>query len=131
MYTNLSDSGRDLNPVDHHGTQTAIPATGVRINDLRNDRTIPYEERRKHPRRECDIAARVKLIDPLVSLSPSAPARVLNRSADGLKIRVARPVLVGALVHVRMAGQIFGGEVRYCMSNGTEFDIGVRIVQTY
>ena len=66
------------------------------------------EDRRKEPRLEEDTPARLKILHPLISMGPSIHARILNRSASGVKLRVPHSVFVGALVLVRLlAGLVF------------------------
>jgi hypothetical protein len=119
MQTNTAHLGRGPIPAHDH-RDTAPPG-------LAQERRV---ERRKQPRENVDSAARVKVINPLMSTDPAAAARVLNRSASGLKVKVPCSVFVGALIQVRMPGEILLGEVRYCVSNGAEFDIGVRLVES-
>ena len=69
----------------------------------------------------------IKILDPLTSIGPSAPAQLLNASAQSLHLRVSRLMLVGSQVHVRSPlGSAFG-RVRYCFWVGSEFQIGVRL----
>jgi hypothetical protein len=69
----------------------------------------------------------IKILDPLTSIGPSAPAQVLKASPQALHMRVSRLMLVGSQVHVRsLLGQRFG-RVRYCFPVGPEFQIGVRL----
>jgi hypothetical protein len=72
-------------------------------------------------------STRIKILDPITSIGPSAPAHLLNASRQALHLRVSRLMLVGARVHVRSPlGQGFGS-VRYCIPAGPEFQIGVRL----
>lgn len=69
----------------------------------------------------------IKILDPLTSIGPSAPAQLLNASRQALHMRVSRLMLVGSQVYVRSPlGQSFG-RVRYCFPVGSEFQIGVRL----
>src|SRR5580700_2468866 len=62
----------------------------------------------------------IKILDPLTSIGPSAPAQVLKASPQALHMRVSRLMLVGSQVHVRsLLGQRFG-RVRYCFPVGPE-----------
>jgi hypothetical protein len=77
--------------------------------------------------RQSNSAARIKILNPLTSIGPSAPAHLLNASPQSLHVRVSRLMVVGARVHVRSPlGQGFGS-VRYCIPAGSEFQIGVRL----
>ena len=71
--------------------------------------------------------ARVKVLDPITSLGPSAPGQLLAASSTGLHLRVSRLLFVGAMVQVRSSiGTVFG-RVRYCFPAGSEFQIGVKV----
>jgi hypothetical protein len=123
MQTNTAEFGREAIPVRDlrgHETSQTLGLAGEGV-----------VERRKHPRHDVDSAARVKVIDPIMSTGPAAVARVLNRSAGGLKVKVPGSVFVGALVQILMPGEILLGEVRYCLANGADFDIGVRVVESW
>ena len=77
--------------------------------------------------RQINSVARIKILDPITSIGPSAPAHLLNASPQSLHVRVSRLMFVGARVHVRSPlGQGFGS-VRYCIPAGSEFQIGVRL----
>jgi len=66
-----------------------------------------------------------------MSTGPSASACVLDRSTSGVKLQMPHSVLMGSIVQVRLAGEIFHGEVRYCLPNGAKFDVGIRIVELW
>jgi hypothetical protein len=70
---------------------------------------------------------RVKVLDPITSLGPSAPARLMATCESGMHIRVATPIFVGALVQVRSSDLSAFGRVRYCIPVGLEFQIGVKV----
>ncbi len=74
-----------------------------------------------------NAAARIKVLDPITSLAPSAPADVLQGSPRSLHVRVSRFIYVGALVHVRSSLGLAVGQVRYCIPVGSEFQIGVKL----
>ena len=78
-----------------------------------------------------DIAVRMKVINPLMSTGPASSARVRERSTGGLKLLTSRPAMVGALVQVLMQGKVVMGEVRHCSSAGAEFQLGIRIVESF
>jgi hypothetical protein len=69
----------------------------------------------------------IKILDPLTSIGPSAPAHLLNASPQSLHMRVSRLMLVGSQVHVRLQLGQRSGRVRYCIPAGSEFQIGVRL----
>jgi hypothetical protein len=59
------------------------------------------------------IEGRIKIIDPLVTMGPSARVEVVNWSDSDVCVRLPRQVLVGTMVHMRTADKIFVGEVRH------------------
>lgn len=95
------------------------------VESLRPFATGSREDRRKEPRVSENAPARVKMLHPLISTGPSIHARILNRSASGVKLQVPHSVLVGALVLIRLPDTVVFGKVRYCISAGTEFQVGV------
>jgi len=79
------------------------------------------------PQINSNVAARIKVLDPITSVGPSAPAHLLNMLSQGLHVRVCRLMLVGARIHVRSPlGHAFGN-VRYCIPAGLGFQIGVKL----
>jgi hypothetical protein len=77
---------------------------------------------------ECrPMPSRVKVLDPITSLGPSAPARLMAICESGMHVRVASPIFVGALVQVRSSDVSAFGRVRYCIPVGSEFQIGVKV----
>jgi hypothetical protein len=75
--------------------------------------------------------ARVKVVDPLATIGPSTPPRILSSSDTGLSLEMRREVLPGSLLHVRTRDRIFLGRVHRCVPLGTEFEIAVQIVETF
>ena len=71
--------------------------------------------------------ARIKGLDPLTSIGPSTTGQVLDTSSNGLKLKVARAFLPGAVVQIRFQDQIVLGTVKYCIPSGAEFHIGVQL----
>ena len=77
---------------------------------------------------ECSpTPTRVKVLDPIVSLGPSAPARLMAICGSGMHVRVSSSIFVGALVQVRSSALSAFGRVRYCFPVGAEFQIGVKV----
>jgi hypothetical protein len=74
-------------------------------------------------------AARIKVIDPLLSLGPSDPARLLSRSNTCLNVLVSRAIFAGSMVYLRLSEGIAFGRVRRCMASGDEFEIAVEVTQ--
>jgi len=77
------------------------------------------------------IDARMKVIDPLISMGPSTPVRVIQWSESEVGIRVPGDVFVGAMIHLRMPDRMIFGEVRYCVPVREEFQIRVRVRDTF
>jgi hypothetical protein len=71
-------------------------------------------------------AARMKVIDPLVSAGPATHVQVLEWGSE-LYVRVPCAVFVGALVHVRMATRIVVGEVRQCVRTDSGYEIRANV----
>ncbi len=69
--------------------------------------------------------ARVKVLDPLTSSGPSMHAELLSFSDADLHLRVPRRILIGSTVQVRTRGRLAFGEVRYSVSAGEQYEIGV------
>jgi hypothetical protein len=74
------------------------------------------------------IDGRMKIIDPLLTMGPSARVEVVNWSDSEVCVRLPRQVLVGAMVHLRTADNIFVGEVRHAhpLESGHEIHIRVK-----
>jgi hypothetical protein len=52
---------------------------------------------------------------------------MLDRSTEGLSVRIAHSLSAGTLVQVRLEDSVVLGEVRYCERAGDAFRIGIRI----
>jgi hypothetical protein len=74
------------------------------------------------------IEGRMKMIDPLLTMGPSARVEVVNWSDSDVCVRLPRQVLVGTMVHLRTANKIFVGEVRraHALESGHEIHIQVK-----
>jgi hypothetical protein len=88
-------------------------------------------ERRIEIRIATDGPARVKVLDPLISLGPSFQASLVDTSDKGLKLQVPRSILPGSVVQIRLQDRIVLGEVRYCNPSGSEFHIGLRLKEEW
>ena len=84
-------------------------------------------DRRKHPRVLIDVPARVKLLDPLETMGPSRPARVIEISRSGMKVRVKRDFMIGAVIQIIVKETFYLGTVRYTRQTDEGFDVGVRL----
>jgi len=77
--------------------------------------------------RQVSSWARIKILNPITSIGPSAMVYLLTASPRSLHVRVPRVVWVGARVHV-LSPLVQGfGTVRYSIPAGREFQIGVRL----
>lgn len=86
-------------------------------------------ERRREPRVRVDIAARVKSLSPLTSTGPATRARIVEISYHGMKLRLAKELMVGGLVQIIVSGKILMGTVRHVQHRDTEFEVGVRLTE--
>jgi hypothetical protein len=117
------------------GPNPVLSALQAHLHECRACQTelvakLKEEEAAGNPLINSNTPARIKVLDPITSVGPSAPAHLLNASSQSLHVRVSRLMLIGALVHVRSPlGQAFGS-VRYCIPAGTEFQIGVKLETT-
>jgi hypothetical protein len=99
--------------------------------DMSMDSTRQGVELRSEARVAEDSPARIKVLDPMISLGPSFHARVVNTSSKGLKVRVPRSILQGSVVQVRFQERIVLGKVKYCTPVEDEFDIGIRLKEDW
>jgi hypothetical protein len=87
-------------------------------------------DRRKHPRVLMDVPARVKLVNPLETMGPSTPARVVEISRSGMKVRTRRDFMIGAAIQVIVKETFYLGTVRHTRQRDDAFDVGVRLNET-
>lgn len=86
-------------------------------------------ERRREIRSPANIRARLKSLNPVTSIGPSTVAQIVEVSEHGLKIRVNRPLTIGATVQILAEGKIILGRVRHCLSVDMDYHIGIQIVE--
>jgi PilZ domain len=84
-------------------------------------------DRRKHPRVPVDVPARVKLLEPLETMGPSKPARVIEISRSGMKIRAKHDFMIGAVIQIIVKETFYLGTVRHTRQTDDGFDVGVRL----
>jgi hypothetical protein len=87
-------------------------------------------DRRKHPRVPMDVQARIKLLNPLETMGPSMPARVLEISRSGMKVRAKRAFMIGAVIQIIVKETFYLGTVRHTRQTNDGFDVGVRLNET-
>ena len=61
----------------------------------------------------------------------SVQVRVLDVDSSGLKLALPSPLAAGALIRIHMTDAIANAEVRHCISEGTEFHVGVLIQEIF
>jgi hypothetical protein len=76
------------------------------------------------------ISARVKVVNPLLTMGPSSPAHVLRTWDTGLRLKVHCAIFRGSLIQVRTNDKIVLARVQLCLPSGTEFEISAEIVET-
>jgi hypothetical protein len=84
-------------------------------------------DRRKHQRLPVDAPARVKLLNPLETIGPSMPARVVEISRFGMKVRAKRDFMVGAVIQIIVKESFYLGTVRHSLRIDDAFDVSVQL----
>ncbi len=87
-------------------------------------------ERRSEPRSPADQSATIKLLSPLETAS-RIPARIIEISRGGLRLRVDRALMPGAIVQIRVDEKLLMGEIRFCNPDGEKFQVGVRLQDVF
>lgn len=104
--------------------ETALPLVpGSARNDARFG--PGQRERRREPRISTDAPAFVTVLNPVGH--ERCPARIVDVSRNGAKIRIAEFLSSGALVLIRFGALHAVGNVRHCTGNEPEFLAGVEI----
>jgi hypothetical protein len=88
-------------------------------------------ERRKEPRVPVRFPGRLKLLDPITSVSPPHEVEVVEISRSGFKIRTDRYLIPKTLVQVRFNGRAVLGEVRYCIRTDAGYQAGLERRQDF
>lgn len=83
-------------------------------------------ERRCSPRVQIDSLAQMKVVDSAVPLAPSLGTRVLGASRHGLQLHVGF-IFPRGPVEVTVFNRVVSGDVRYCVSDGQDFRVGIRL----
>ena len=86
-------------------------------------------ERRREPRTRVDIAGKLKSLDPVTSIGPSTPVRIVEISRGGLRILVNRDFLPQSLVQIIASNQIMMGKVRHSTPVEGGFHVGIQLVE--
>jgi hypothetical protein len=53
--------------------------------------------------------------------------RILDASTSGLMLAIPFPLAPGALIRIKMTGAVADAEVRYCICEGSEYHVGVKV----
>ena len=89
------------------------------------------EERRREPRVPMDVEARVKCLDPLLTVGPSTRVRIVEISRSGMKIRAHREFQHGGVVQVIVKNTFFMGTIRHCQRVDGAFDTGLKLTESF
>jgi hypothetical protein len=76
-------------------------------------------------------AARVKVVDPIASTGPSAPARVLKIGPKFIELEVRGELLKGSTIHVRTKDLIAFCKVEHCEYMGPCFVAKLTLIETF
>lgn len=98
---------------------------GLRESVRMGRRAAADSDRRREMRFRVDEPATVHV---LLAPASRTDGRIIEASKGGLKLRVGRPLLPGALLQVRSEDTIAMGEVRHCVRVGSEFEVGVQLI---
>jgi hypothetical protein len=86
-------------------------------------------ERRREPRTRVDIPARLKSVDPVTSIGPSASVRIVELSRNGLKILIDKEFFPKTLVQIIASNRIMMGQVRHSTPVEGGFHVGVQLLE--
>ena len=100
----------------------------VSTENLRSQPNADFE-RRREPRTRVDIPARLKSVDPVTSVGPSATVRIVEISRSGLKIFVDKDFFPKTLVQIIASNQIMMGQVRHSTRVEGGFHMGVQLLE--
>ena len=103
----------------------------LRLADIAIQARWQGPERRADPRVPVNFEGRLKLLDPVTSIGPPHPVKVVEISRNGLKVITQRYLIPKTLVQVRFNGKAVLGEVRYCLQADAGFQIGLKLVEDF
>jgi hypothetical protein len=81
--------------------------------------------------RTVDIAARLKSLDPVTSIGPSTPVRIVEIVTGALKLRVGHSYVPHAVVQIIAGHRVMMGEVRCCEPSTDGFQLEVTLVENW
>lgn len=89
-------------------------------------------DRRRSPRLAFQQPARFTLLGPDVAADESFPARVVDVSAEGLRLETDRPLATDAALRIDHDDALLLAEVRYCEPAGEgRYVAGVRLRECF
>jgi hypothetical protein len=103
----------------------------LRLADIAIQTRWKGPERRSDPRIPVNLEGRLKLLDPVTSIGPPHPVKVLEISRNGLRIVTPRYLIPKTLVQIRFSGRTALGEVRFCLKAESEFQAGLKLVKDF
>jgi hypothetical protein len=111
-------------------TTRLFNVTGVflKLLKLKNRHPENYEgiEKRREHRFPFDRPGQMQSFSPFSAAK--FQVQMMDVSRNGLKVRTPQFVARGAMVQVVLEEAIILGEVRYCIPAGSEFDMGIQIL---
>jgi len=110
------------NPID------SLRITNRREGNGRRFGAEPPKDRRREFRSAADSPAVITLLDSKHPTAARIPARVVSASASGLQLRLGF-ILPCSPVEILLADKTVSARVRYCVSSGNEFSVGVRMAR--
>jgi hypothetical protein len=72
-------------------------------------------------------AARVKILQPMITTGPSMHAEILGLYNGKIRVRVPRLIVVGSTVQVRSGQRVAFGSVRSSIPVGPDYEIEVDV----
>jgi hypothetical protein len=79
------------------------------------------------PPLETPAAARVKILQPMITTGPSMHAEILSLDEHTIRVRVPRLIVIGYTVQVRSGQRVAFGSVRAAVQVGAEYEIEVDV----
>ena len=76
---------------------------------------------------ETPAAARVKILQPMITTGPSMHAEILSFDEHTIRVRVHRLIVVGYTVQVRSGQRVAFGSVRSAVPVGSDYEIDVDV----
>jgi hypothetical protein len=87
---------------------------------------VQKNDRRCEPRAEADCGAGMRVLDSLLPTARFIDAQLAEVSDSGLQLKVGF-IFPNEQVQIRLNNRTVVGEVRYCVSAGDDFRVGIRL----